>query len=146
VLVLKDAPRIVIDAKATNIDISEFEYQCRGYCLSLNLKYKQEKPVQYFVLSNGRVTSLYKWDEETPLLTLDFADFADGNPKYEELKNIISKKVLLQGISTKSIPQGIFEFSRPNIKDLEGIFTACHNLIWKKEKSDLLKHFTNSPK
>lgn len=134
VLVLKDAPRIVIDAKGTNIDPSEFEYQCRGYCLSLNLKYKQEKPAQYFVLSNGRLTSLYKWDEENSLLTLDFVDFVDGNAKYEELKNIISKKIILQAIVTKSISQGIFEFSKPNIRDLEGIFTACHNLIWKKEK------------
>ena len=105
-----------------------------GYCLSLNLKFTQDKPVQYFVLSNGRLTGLYKWDEERPIVTLDFIDFVDGNQRYEELKNIIGKKTILQSIVTKSTPQGIFEFSRPNIRDLEGIFTACHNLIWKKEK------------
>ena len=134
VLVIKDAPRVVIDAKATNIDTSDYEYQCRGYCLSLNLKYTQEKPVQYFILSNGRLTSLYRWDQENPIVTLDFADFVDENPKYKELKNIVGKKAILQGINTKSITQAIFEFSRPNVRDLEGIFTACHNLIWKKEK------------
>ena len=134
VLVLKDAPRVVIDAKATDVNIYDFEYQCRGYCLSLNLKFTKDKPVQYFVLSNGRLTGLYKWDEEKPIATLDFVDFVDGNQKYEELKNIIGKKAVLQSIVTKSVPQGIFEFSRPNIRDLEGIFSACHNLIWKKEK------------
>ena len=30
VLVLKDAPRVVIDAKATDVNIYDFEYQCRG--------------------------------------------------------------------------------------------------------------------
>ena len=133
-MVLKDAPRVVIDAKATDVNIYDFEYQCRGYCLSLNLKFTKDKPVQYFVLSNGRLTGLYKWDEEKPIATLDFVDFVDGNQKYEELKNIIGKKAVLQSIVTKSVPQGIFEFSRPNIRDLEGIFSACHNLIWKKEK------------
>ncbi len=134
VLVLKDAPRVVIDAKAINVDIKNYEYQCRGYCLSLNLRYTEEKPTQYFMLSNGRVTSLYRWDQENAILTLDFQDFVDENPKYLELKNIMSKKNILQGISTKSIAQNIFEFSRPDVRDLEGIFTACHNLIWKKEK------------
>lgn len=134
VLVLKDAPRVVIDAKATDVDIHTYEYQCRGYCLSLNLKYIEDKPTQFFILSNGRITNLYKWDQEKPLLSLDFSDFTDGQPKYEELKNIIGKKAVLQRIITKSPIQDLFDFSRPNLSDLEGIFTACHNLIWKKEK------------
>jgi len=134
VLVLKDAPRLLIDAKATNISISDFEYQCRGYCLSLNLKFTEEKPLNYFILSNGRLTSLYKWDEEKPILMLDFVDFVDGEQKYEELKNIVGKKAILQSITTKPSTKRIFEFSRPNIRDLQGIFSTCHNLIWKKEK------------
>lgn len=134
VLVVKDAPRVVIDAKATDVDIDSFEYQCRGYCLSLNLKFEREKPVQHFLISNGRLTKLYRWDEEKPIVILDFNDFNDDNPKYEELLHVIGKSAIVQSITAKPSIHRVFEYFRPDIKELEGIFTACHNLIWKKEK------------
>ena len=133
VLVVKDSPRVVVDAKATDVDVDEFTYQCRGYCLSLNLRFKEEKPVQHFIISNGRITKLYRWDEEDPLVILDFDDFTDGNPRYEELKNVVGKSTVLNNIQSKRGIQRLFEYSRPDIKDLTGIFTTCHNLIWKKE-------------
>ncbi len=133
VIVLKDAPRIVIDAKATDVNIDDFTYQCRAYCLSLNLRFNQEKPVRHFLLSNGHRTKLYRWDEQNPLVSLDFDDFNDGKPKYEELRHIIRKEAILRSLSIKASEQRLFEYSRPELKELDGIFTACHNLIWNRE-------------
>ena len=134
VLVTKDAPRVVIDAKATDENIDKYEYQCRGYCLSLNLRFEKEKPTQYFVLSNGYSTKLYKWDEKNPVQVLAFDDFVDGNPQFGKFKTIIDKNALIVNIRKKPVTTKVFEFNSPDIKDIQGIFTACHNLIWKKEK------------
>jgi type I restriction enzyme M protein len=134
VLVLKDEPRVVIDAKATDVNIDEFTYQCRAYCLSLNLKFQKQKPTQCFILSNGRVTKLYQWDEEKPLVLLSFDDFADKNQRFEKLVNLVSKSSILQHVAVQPSTGKVFDYSRPDLADLPGIFTACHNLIWKKEK------------
>lgn len=133
VLVVRDAPRIVMDAKATDEELDAFEYQIRGYALSLNSKFKDEKPAQYCVLCNGGTTKVYKWDDEKPLLTLDFDSYADGNPKYLALKQLLAKEAVLQKIQTKAAPAELFDYERPENEELEGIFTACHNLIWSKE-------------
>jgi len=134
VLVVRDAPRVVVDAKAPDESIDDYEYQCRNYCLSLNLRLSEEKPVQHFILSNGGLTKLYEWDEPDPLLTLGFSDLVEANPKYQQFRNSIGKNAILQNTIAKPSAQGLFPYSRPDIADLEGIFTACHNLIWKKEK------------
>jgi type I restriction enzyme M protein len=133
VLVVRDAPRIVIDAKATDEEVDTFEYQIRAYCLSLNSKFKGEKPVQQCILCNGRITKIYKWDEETPLLTLDFDAYSEGNPKYQALRQLLAKDSILQTIKIEPVAIELFEYGRPELDELEGIFTACHNLIWKKE-------------
>ena len=49
----------------------------------------KSNPVRYFVLSNGKTTSVYEWDKDEPILSLDFSDFTWGNPKLEHLKAII---------------------------------------------------------
>lgn len=134
VLVVRDAPRVIIDAKATDVDVDKFTYQCRGYCLSLNLRFQPEKPAQHFIVSNGRITKLYKWDEADPLLIIGFDDLVDENVKYKEFRNVVRKSALLINIRSKAPTLKVFEYSRPAVNDLSGIFSACHNLIWKKEK------------
>ena len=63
-------PLIVVEAKAVEEDIKEFEYQPLGYAFALNKKYKNENPVRYCLLSNGYLTNLYNWDEEKPILSM----------------------------------------------------------------------------
>lgn len=121
-------PIIVIDAKPTGDNIDDYIYQTSGYSLALNQSFKKENPVRYFVLSNGLVTKLYNWDEEDPVLTLEFKDFQKGNQKFKKLISIISHDEIDAGKEVES-----FKFEKISTNEIEGIFAACHNLIWKKE-------------
>lgn len=68
VLVIRNKPRVVIDAKAPSEPLDKWVEQCSGYSLLLNQQYSDENPVKYFVLTNGVMTRLYAWDLGTPLI------------------------------------------------------------------------------
>jgi len=131
VLFIKKKPKIVIDAKEPNEKIDDYLYQTSGYSLSLNQKFDNENPIEYFILTNGLILKLFKWDKEKPILTLKFEDFIEDNSEYIKLLQIISYDSFKEKVE---IDLEKFDFFRPEIKELEGIFRACHNLIWKKEK------------
>ena len=89
VLYKNKKPVIVIDAKRTDEDVDDFIYQGAGYCLLLNQTFKGENPVKFFILSNGLITKVFKWDEDKPIITLRFEDFVDKSEKYIKLIDII---------------------------------------------------------
>jgi len=124
--------RCVIDAKATNEDIDDWIEQCSGYFLALNRKYPgSQNPVQFFVLTNGLETKVYHWDSDEPLIEMDFADFEFGNPKFEQLKAILSADKIA---SAKELPpesKPSFDFVRPSREWARHVFAACHNAIRK---------------
>lgn len=133
-LVVRSMPRCIIDAKATDETPESWIPQCSGYCLTLNQKYKQKNPVQYFVLSNGLRTLVYNWDDADPILSLDFSDFEWGNPKYEALKSILGSKNIATTThqqSVSGIPQ--FTLTRPTSERARQVFAQCHKAIWKAE-------------
>ncbi len=128
VLYKNKKPIIVIEAKATNENVNEFIYQGANYSLLLNSAYKDENPIKYFILSNGIITKVFKWDEDKPIISLKFEDFSDKSSKYKELLNMLSFDTIIEDkISSK------FKFEKVSTKEIDGIFRACHNLIWKKE-------------
>ncbi|MEX1003098.1 MAG: N-6 DNA methylase [Crocinitomicaceae bacterium] len=129
VLYKANMPVIVIDAKHTEKNVDEFIYQASGYSLALNQDYKGDNPIKYFALTNGLITKLYNWDEKEPILELNFEDFSENNPKYKKLIELISVNKINNIISSVDG----FTFKRIEKNAVEGIFRACHNLIWKKE-------------
>jgi len=129
VLYKNKKPRIVIDAKSTKEDIDEYLYQTSGYSLALNQIFKNDDPVKYFILSNGIVTKIYQWNEGSPILTLQFEDFEINNQKYKKLVDLIS----YDGMEVEEKRTDIFKFEKISTNEIEGVFSACHNLIWKKE-------------
>jgi len=129
VLYKEKKPVIVIEAKATDENIIDFEYQTLGYAFELNKEYDEETPVEYCVLSNGYLTNLYKWDKTKPILSLKFEDFTKDNDKYKRLINILSKDEIGKNDNNESE----FEFNQISSKEVDGLFTICHNIIWKKE-------------
>lgn len=131
VCIVRGKPKLVIDAKDPKENIDNYVYQTSGYSLALNQKYDKENPMQYFILSNGISFKLYEWDKEKPILTLKFGDFQEDNKKFRELINIISYEKLKEKPLQK---EETFDFIRPEPRELDGIFQACHNLIWKKDK------------
>jgi len=136
-ILIKNKPKLILDAKhpTNDRDISKFEYQLSSYCIETNKKFKDQNPLTYYVISNANTTSLYKWDEEKPIITMQFSDFEDTNPKYNRFK------ILIEDIKKlKHINQPIRLIKLP-VKDLKKLFIKCHNNIWKKEKISPTKAF-----
>jgi type I restriction enzyme M protein len=138
-LVVRKTPRLIIDAKPPEEDVYDWVEQCAHYCLLLNRR--RPESVDYFLLTNGLKTVLYKWDQEEPLLELDFEDFYIGSRKYEELRNLISFPAL-------SAPQKYEEqeklitLKKINKEDAQKLFLSCHKYIWSTEKRGPYSAFT----
>lgn len=134
VIILKGKPRIVTEVKSPEESLNEWIYQPSGYCLSLNQQDSKEDPVRYFILTNGNIFNLFEWNNAKPLLSLKFTDFEHGNAKFIELQKLISFEALSKSIENSLPKKETFELKQVEVRELEGIFRACHNLIWKKEK------------
>ncbi len=128
----KRKPRWIIDAKATTENIDDFVYQCAGYSLLINQKHT-DRPVKYFLLTNGLATRVYDWDQAEPILSLHFDDFVEKNSKYIAIKNLLSfRSVEAWDVVVK--PQNQHKLERPPTEEIKKTFLRCHRIIWKSEK------------
>ena len=130
----KTEPVIIIDAKHPNEDANEGVIDSQLYASILRRKLKEPKTEQYCIGCNGKTIIIKHYDSDEVFLTLDFDDFNDSNKKYEKLKHIFSRKNFKTNIKNISDKQTSFKFRKPPINELNGIFNACHRIIWKKEK------------
>jgi len=134
ILSIDGIPVLVIDAKSPNENPAKWEQQGSSYCLELNKRFDYD-PVQYYIISNGVATIVYKWNIGYPLLELHFSDFVKGNSKYEELKQLIGFQQLESNFNQL---RGVFEsnyfnFHKIPLSDLTQLFQRIHQQIWKKE-------------
>lgn len=128
-------PSIVIDAKSPKVNIDNFESQCSSYCLELNKEFDYN-PVNYYVLSNATMTSIYQWDKNKPLMQLSFNDFNDDSSKYQELKKMLSK-ASFKHVSTQlkeDLNDKVFEYEKISLEQLANKFRKLHQEIWQSEK------------
>lgn len=139
VLMLQRRPRLVMDAKATTEALDDWVGQCGSYCHELNKRF-EDNPAEFFLLTNGLQTRLYRWDSNEALLTLDFAHFAAGNPSFEKLRRLVGREALSKrsragaGRSAKSsVAEGEHQFTKHTIDDINVAFARCHQLIYKKD-------------
>lgn len=131
----KKMPRWIIDAKAVGENPDDFVGQGAGYCFGINQKYENDNPVHYFMLTNGFLTRVYKWDEEQPIASLRFADFVDGNTKYQALKELLSASAARKGwVDTAAPSTATHMLVRPAMEEVKKTFSRCHRIIWKAEK------------
>lgn len=130
---IKGKVRIIIDAKDPKENIDNYFYQISGYALGINKEYDDsQKPVKYCILTNGKITKLFKWANINPVLTLNFEEFTDINSQFLKFRKLIDKKSLIKKTEKQNIND--FEFKPLKINQLDSLFRACHNLIWKKDK------------
>ena len=141
VIMIQRRPRVVIDAKATTESLDDWVGQCGSYCHEINKRY-EDNPADLFVLTNGLETRVYRWDSETPLLKMDFADFEIGNLKYEELLRTLSRDALLKrarqragGRSSKALQYAADQhaFNKDPIDAINAAFGWCHQHIYRKD-------------
>lgn len=119
----------VVEAKAPSGNISKYWGQAASYALSYNQQLpSDEKGIEFLLLSNGHMTTLYSHDRSHPIVTLRLDDFSSGSPPLIALKNYIRYK------SRKEMQghEEFFETIPP--AELNLLFDECHNIIWKKEK------------
>lgn len=135
VILSSGVPTIVIDAKSPNENIDSWELQCSSYCLEINKEFDYN-PVEFYLLSNGSKTALYRWDQKRPLIELDFVDFVAGNAKLTELEDKISKQTLSQLSEQlrEELEYSDFTFEKVSLDELAGKFQKLHQEIWQSEK------------
>jgi type I restriction enzyme M protein len=133
-IVCTGKPRWLIEAKASDQDIDKWAYQGSGYALELNKQFTGENPVQYYVLTNGLALKVWKWDEQTPALSLSFHNFTDDDPQYLALQSILSSAIVRKEWNVKTTKPDEMVLRRPSVEEVKRLFKSCHNLIWKSEK------------
>lgn len=133
-IVLNKKPKFLIDAKSIEENIEDYVGQCAFYALMLN-RSDNTKPLEYFILSNGLKTALFKWDSDKPLMELDFSDFQPGNENFKKfssyIEDIKKSKKTVHSLKLMKLP----------VNDLKELFQKCHDKIWKKEKIGPTKAF-----
>jgi len=132
IVYINKIPKIIIDAKNPKISPVEGLRDSLMYAREMNGEYIGENPIQYCIGNNGILTIICRWDENKPILQLKFNDFQFENKKFNELKTLLLKNILKE--KTDEIKSDEFEFRKPRIDEIKGIFKACHNIIWRKEK------------
>ena len=140
-LVCAMQPRWLIEVKATDESIEDFTYQGAGYALQINRKHK-ERPLRYYMLTNGLLTRVYMWDQEDAILSLRFSDFVNGNTKFESLKGLLGAHAARVGWTgtayvdsgTSDKPAARHDIAHPRMDMVKKAFLRCHRIIWKAEK------------
>lgn len=134
VIVTADQPRWLLDAKSTDENIEDWIDQCSGYALLLNRRYKGDKPLRYYAITNGLKFNLYRWDEDEPLITLSFGDFRDDNQRFIALKQLIGANIARKGWKRVRKMDETVSLKKPPMQELKKAFNQCHRTIWKTEK------------
>ncbi len=124
-------PLLVVDAKSPLESAEAGASDAQEYAAVLHRRLDDPKPEIYCIGTNGTRTIVKHYDREKPEFDLTFEEFVDGNPKFADFISVLSRASL----SEVSFPAGaIFEFRKPGLGEVRGIFQACHNIIWRKEK------------
>jgi len=124
-------PVLIIDAKHPNESPESGVDDAQLYAFYLRKELDEPKPEQYCIGTNGLRLIVKHYDRDEVLHELYFDDFIDGNPKFERLKSELNRQNLQRNF-TKSLKP--FEFKKPDLSEIKGIFEICHKIIWKKEK------------
>jgi type I restriction enzyme M protein len=134
VLIGRDVPRWLIDAKAPTEHIENYTYQCAGYALQINRRLR-EKPLRYYLITNGLLTRVYIWDQDEAILSLRFSDFTPENHKFQTLVRLLSAESARRGwVDEATTPATGHRLIRPDMDTVKRAFAGCHRIIWKAEK------------
>lgn len=136
ILSVDGLPVIVIDAKSPAENIDNWVSQCSSYCLEINRLFDGFNPVKYFLLTNGILTKLFRWDQSGEIITLKFENFQETDEKYIELTSFISKGSIAKVTEEEQqeVGQAPFEFVPTSLERLTKLFENIHQSIWQEEK------------
>lgn len=124
--------RMIIEVKSPSEKIENHILQARDYCATINGEYENEKPVKYFILSNGVKTALYKHDYNIPLLELDFEEFSFNNIKFKKMKDLLKTEHIVSNDSPEN-NDDYLTLKKAPLKDVNEAFAWCHQFIYKND-------------
>ena len=120
--------KVIVEAKDPSINVQNAWGQAASYALSYNKDKEKHKKIQWLLITNGHITSLFKHDSNVPIVTLQLSDFASGSPPYVNLRSYIKYK------TADEVSSGGLAFEIMAADKLNQLFGECHDMIWKKEK------------
>lgn len=123
-------PVLVIDTKSPTENAEEGVEDAQLYTSIIRRRLEEPKPIQYCIGSNAVRTIIKHFDSDKIEFDLSFSDFEDGNTKFEALKDKMSRSSRAKAITQTTEP---FEFRKPDLREVTGIFEACHNIIRRKD-------------
>ena len=128
----KEKPVVVIDAKHPDQSAEEGVDDAQLYASVMRRHLSHPRPDQYCIGVNGHQLLVKHYDSAIPAHLLRFADFVDGNPRFESLKGELSREILAARLYSSS-DTDLFAFRKVVPSDLPSLFETCHRKIWKSE-------------
>lgn len=125
--------RWIIEAKAPYENLDNHLWQPKGYCLLINGEYRDSNPVQYYVLTNGRKTRLYKWDRNVFEMELDFFDFQRNNNRLDSFVSCLSWNNLCIEPDNGITQVYDYRIVKESLSEVNSAFAWCHQHIYKKD-------------
>jgi type I restriction enzyme M protein len=122
------AAKAIVEAKSPTESVQDAWGQAASYAFSYNKDKTDAERIKWILISNGRITSLYKHDSNNAVTTLQLSDFASGSPPYTTLRSYLKYKTV------EEVPAGGLPFQVTTPDELNKLFASCHQLIWKRQK------------
>ena len=140
-LLVDGAVRCLVEVKEPGANLDDHEWQVRAYAVLLNGEALDERPVRYYLLTNGTETRVYHTDRNRPLFSVPFTGFAEGAARFDELHGLLSRNSIVANVvrSTETLEMG-----RPSFSEVNAAFSWCHQHIYKKDnisQSDAFSEF-----
>ncbi|AZN29546.1 restriction endonuclease subunit M [Flaviflexus salsibiostraticola] len=124
--------RWICEAKGVEENLDDWVGQSQSYCLALNST-QPDNPVEFFMLTNGVTTRVYRWDDSTPITEASFGDFVDGNQAYSSIRTLLAPESFKAAPASDPVAEGEHILRRRSVSDLNSDFAWAHRLIYKRD-------------
>ena len=124
--------RWICEVKGVEESLDQWVSQSQSYCLALNSQ-QQDNPVEFFMLTNGITTRIYRWDDATPLIEASYGDFVDGNHAFALVRELLGPAAFKAANTPARGADGEHVLRRHSISDLNTDFAWAHRLIYRRD-------------
>lgn len=125
--------QVVIEAKNPSENLDAWTWQPKAYSVILNSERSDSNPVQYYMLTNGLETRVYRWDYDIPVYRKLHNEMTIASPALDELRDIISPSALKSKVPVFGSQTTLLDLTKPGIEVINEAFSKCHQLIYKND-------------
>jgi len=125
--------QFIVEAKSPSENLDNWMWQPKAYAFLMNSSQSKMNPVQFYLLSNGLETRVYRWDYDQPIFRRLHHDIQIGSPSLDELRDILSPASLRVNSPALDSSPAALQLTKPTIDEINEAFTRCHQLIYKND-------------